>query len=62
MEADRVESDVGKSIIPELEAAENERLKKPRKRFIGRRAAAEQEERKTGLHKTIEDSDAIQGL
>lgn len=62
MEADRTESDIGKSIIPELEVAENKRLKKPRKRFIGRRAAAEQEEQKTGLNKTIEDSDAIQGL
>ncbi len=60
MEADRAESDMGKSSIPELEAAENERLKKPRKRFIGRRAAAEQEE-KTGLNKAIEYSDAIQG-
>lgn len=61
MEADRAETDLGDSIIPELEAEEDEKPKQPRKRFIGRRAAAEKAEQRNGPNGTIEDSGAIQG-
>lgn len=62
MEADRAETDIGKSTIPDRKVAEDEKPKQPRKRFIGRRAAIEKAEQRNGPNATIEDSGAIQGL
>ena len=62
MDADRAEADIGESIIPELRVEKDEKPKQPRKRFIGRRAAAEKAEQRNGPNGTIEENGAIQGL
>ena len=62
MEQDRAEADIGQAIKIELDAEQKESLKQPKKRFVGRRAAAERAEQHHGGNSTIEDSGAIQGV
>lgn len=62
MEADRAVTDVGESVIPELGTDKEEKPKHPKKRFIGRKAAAEKAEQKNGANQILEDSGGIQGL
>ena len=60
MEDDRVQVDLGLAAeIEEREIQENA-LKQPKKRFVGRRAAAEAAKSSPGTA-SIEDSGAIQG-
>lgn len=59
MEADRSEADIGVAVDAEFEAQKEEKPKQPRKRFVGRRAAAETKGDSTGA---IEESGAVQGL
>lgn len=62
MEVDRANADVGQSILLELKIEEDEKQKQPRKRFIGRKAAAEKAGQNEGATRTIENSGALQGL
>ncbi len=62
MEIDRAQTDLGEAVNAELSASKSDLLKQPKKRFIGRKAAAEKAEKNGGSNGTIEDSGAIQGL
>lgn len=61
MEEDRAQVDLGKAFDAELGAEKQEKQKQPRKRFIGRKEAAERAE-KGDTSEIIEDSGAIQGV
>lgn len=61
MEPDRSEVNIGVAVDTELEVEKQEKVRKPRKRFIGQRAAAERAEGKGDLAGAIEDNGAIQG-
>ena len=61
MEQDRAQADVGKAVDAELIAENQQKQKQPRKRFIGRKEAAERAETRADINGTIEDSGAIQG-
>ena len=61
MEQDRAQADVGKAVDAELIAENQQKQKQPRKRFIGRKEAAERAER-VDVNGTIEDSGAIQSI
>lgn len=63
MEADRAEVDLG--IAADLEHAMEEAApvpRQPKKRFVGRRQAAENAANGNGDSSAIEDSSAIQGI
>ncbi|KAI9784520.1 MAG: Diphthamide biosynthesis protein 1 [Candelina submexicana] len=60
MEGARDQGDVGIAVEAELAADGRTEPRVPRKRFIGRRAAAERSEDKSASNATIEDSGAIQ--
>ncbi len=61
MEDDRVQVDLGIAAeIEEKEIQENA-LKQPKKRFVGRRAAAESA-KSSSVAPSIEDTGAIQGI
>jgi len=62
MQIARAQTDLGEDVDAELDADKQEKSKHPRKRFIGRKTAAERAERNGGSNGTIEDSGAIQGL
>ena len=62
MEPDRTQTDLGEAVNAELSASKSDPLKQPKKRFIGRRAAAEKAEKNGGSNGPIEDSGAIRGL
>ena len=62
METDRAQTDLGEAVSAELSIAKSDAVKQPKKRFIGRIAAAEKAEKNGGSNGTIEDSGAIQGL
>ena len=62
METDRAQTDLGEAANAELSASKSDPVKQPKKRFIGRKAAAEKAEKNGGSNGTIEDSGAIQGL
>jgi hypothetical protein len=59
MEQDRQQADIS---TPELDGEAIAATKQPKKRFIGRRAAAEKAAAKGDTNGGIEDSGAIQGL
>lgn len=58
MEADRSEVDIGIASDAEYEAEKEEKPRQPRKRFVGRRAAAAKQGDSTGA---IEESGTVQG-
>ncbi|KAI4122560.1 MAG: hypothetical protein LQ347_006463 [Umbilicaria vellea] len=60
MEEDRAQTNIAEAINVELEASPVEVTKQPKKRFIGRRAAAERAGKHGDPNSTIEDSGAIQ--
>ena len=62
METDRAQTDLGEAVNAELLASKSDAHQQPKKRFIGRKAAAEKAEKNGGSNGTIEDSGAIQGL
>lgn len=62
MEEDRALVDVGKAVDAELEIQQPTEPRQPKKRFIGRRAAAELAQKKGDSGYTIEDSGAITSL
>lgn len=67
MEEDRAQTDLGiaadieASHREEEEAAAQPALKQPKKRFVGRRTAAEAAAKNGGSNGSIEDSKSIQG-
>ena len=62
MEEDRAQADLGKAVDAEVGAEKQEKQKQPKKRFIGRKEAAERAEKRGDTSGTIEDSGAIQGV
>ena len=65
MEDDRSGANIGIAIDTEYEAEMEEKPRQPRKRFVGRRAAvenAEKKEKKGDSSGAIEESGAVQGL
>ncbi|SLM37209.1 diphthamide biosynthesis protein 1 [Lasallia pustulata] len=60
MEDDRAQTNIAEGISVETEAPAVEATKQPKKRFIGRRAAAERAAKNVDPNSTIEDSGAIQ--
>ena len=58
MESDRAQVDLG--IAADVEASQQEAIRQPKKRFVGRKQAAEAAER-NGPNTNVEDSGAIQG-
>lgn len=61
MEHDREQADLGPSISADLNGDSATIQRQPKKRFIGRRAAAERAAAKGDASVGIEDSSAIQG-
>ena len=62
MEEDRAQADLGEVLDAEFGAERQEKQKLPKKRFIGRKEAAERAEKRSDTNGTIEDSGAIQGV
>lgn len=62
MEEDRAKADLGEAVDAEFGAEKQETQKLPKKRFIGRKQAAERAEKRGDTNGTIEDSGAIQGV
>ena len=62
MEEDRAQVDLGGAVDAELGLENQQKQKQPRKRFIGRKEAAERAEKRSDTDGTIEDSGAIQGM
>ena len=62
MEEDRAQVDLGEAVDIELMAEKEEKQRLPKKRFIGRKEAAERAEKRTGANGTSEDRGAIQGI
>ena len=60
MEDDRAETSLAQSIDAQLQIQDHI-PRQPKKRFIGRRAAAERALENVGSKTTLEDSGAIQG-
>ena len=60
MEEDRAQADLGEAVDAEISAEKQEKQKQPRKRFIGRKEAAERGEKRADTNGTIEDSGTIQ--
>ena len=62
MEEDRAQADLGEPVDAEISAESQQKLKEPRKRFIGRKEAAERAEKRGVTNGIIEDSGAIQSM
>ena len=61
MEDDRADVNVGEFIDAELGMEEKQPVRQPKRRFIGRKEAAERAERTSGTNAIMEDSGALQG-
>ena len=61
MEYDRAQVDLGEAVDAEVAAEEKQQVRQPKKRFIGRKEAAERAERGGETNTTIEDSGVVQG-
>ena len=61
MEEDRAQVDLGKATETEIDVEIREKPKQPKKRFIGRKAAAVSAERNGLPYRDVEASDAVQG-
>ncbi len=62
MEEDRAVANIGPDISGHINQEPDAVPKVPKKRFIGRRAAAERAATKAGENGSIEDSGALQGM
>lgn len=62
MEGDREQVDVGDAINVELAAEKQEQPKQPKRRFIGRKTAAANAQKKAEANGHVEDGTAIQGI
>lgn len=62
MEDDRAQADVGDAINAELQAEKHEQPKHPTRRFIGRKTAAANAQKKAEASGHIEDGTAVQGI
>ena len=61
MEKDRAQADIGMAIDAEYDREKQEKSKQPRKRFVGRRTAAELAERTGHSTENLENNGAVQG-
>ena len=61
MESDRADVNVGEAVDAELGMDQKPPMRQPKRRFIGRKEAAERAERTTGTNTTIDDDGALQG-
>jgi len=61
MEEDRIATNLGPDLPSELNGEQSPVPKQPKKRFVGRRTAAEAAGSKATPNESIEDSGAIQG-
>ena len=61
MESDRAEVGLGEAVDAELAVDQRQQTRQPKKRFIGRKEAAERAERVGDTSRTIEDSGTVQG-
>lgn len=61
METDRAQVDVGHAVDAEITGEKQEQPKQPRRRFIGRKAAAASAQKKAEANGHIEDGAAVQG-
>ena len=61
MEDDRAKADLGEAVDAELQAEGHTATKQPRRRFMGRKAAADRAVQNEGDITSIESSGAIQG-
>ena len=61
MESDRAQVDIGEAVDVEAIAEEKQQVRQPKRRFIGRKEAAERAQRSEVPNKSIEDSSAVQG-
>ena len=61
MESDRELVDLGEAVDADAIAAEKQRVRQPKRRFIGRKEAAERAERDGGQNKSKDEGDAVQG-
>ena len=62
MEEDRAQADVGVAVEAELQGKNQDVPKQPSRRFIGRKTAAANAQKKGETNGHIEDSTAVQGL
>lgn len=61
MEDDRAQVDVGVAINAELQAEKQEQPKQPARRFVGRKTAAANLQKKAEANGQIENDTAVQG-
>lgn len=61
MESDRAQVDLGEAVDAELGIEEKQQIRQPKRRFVGRKEAAERAEQSGGSSQTVEDSVAVQG-
>ncbi len=61
MEEDRAQVDIGAAVEAELSADQYEQPRQPKKRFIGRKAAAARAGAQADANGSVADSGAIQG-
>lgn len=61
MESDRAQVNVGDAVNAEFGEEKREQPKQPRRRFIGRKAAAANAYKNAGASGPVEDSAAVQG-
>lgn len=62
MESDRAKVDVAQTMDAEVAAEKPQQARQPKRRFVGRKEAAELAERHGKASQTIEDSGALQGM
>lgn len=61
MEDDRLQTNLGAEVSPDLISEPAPALRQPKKRFIGRRQAAENASKSSANGVNVEESGAIQG-
>ena len=61
MDGDRIQENIRKDATAELPTRAEEKPREPRKRFVGRRTAAERVSPKSNLNGTIEETGVVQG-
>ncbi len=62
MEDDRAQTNLSEAVEAECVSDVPEKAKQPKKRFVGRKAAAQKTSQDGGSNETMDDGGAIQGL
>ena len=61
MESDRAQVDLGEAVDAELAIEQKQQIRQPKRRFVGRKEAAEGAEQSGDSSQTVEDSGTLQG-